>query len=220
MSHPERMAHPYWPLFDLVIRTPRVELRLPTPDELVALARLAADGIHNPEDMPFGFPWSDRPSPELERGVLQWNWRNLGTWTPEKWVYCPVVLVDGVVAGTQDIHAEKFAATRTVATGSWLGRRFQGKGIGKEMRSAVLHLAFAGLGADRAESAAFTDNMSSIGVSRAVGYIENGDMVLMRRDVADRATRFVMTRERWDEVRRDDITIVGLDACLELFGAA
>src|SRR5205823_3697427 len=106
----------------------------------------------DPEDMPFGFPWTDRPSPELERGVLQWNWRSLGNWTPEAWAFNPVVVVDGEVAGTQGMHADKFATMRTVFTGSWLGRRFQGQGIGKEMRAAALHLAFAGLGARRAES--------------------------------------------------------------------
>ena len=31
------MGHP-WPLFDLRLRTPRLELRLPTDDDLLALA--------------------------------------------------------------------------------------------------------------------------------------------------------------------------------------
>ena len=41
---------------------------------------------------------------------------------------------------------------RTVGTGSWLGRPYQGRGIGKEMRGAVLALAFDGLGAEVAET--------------------------------------------------------------------
>ena len=34
------MGHPFWPLFDLRVRTPTLELRLPTDDDLVAIARL------------------------------------------------------------------------------------------------------------------------------------------------------------------------------------
>ncbi len=38
------------------------------------------------------------------------------------------------------------------------------------MRAAVLHLAFAGLEAEYADSDAFTDNAASLGVSRKLGY--------------------------------------------------
>jgi hypothetical protein len=47
------------PLFALRLRTPRVELRLPTEDELAQLARVAEQGIHPPEEMPFLVPWTD-----------------------------------------------------------------------------------------------------------------------------------------------------------------
>ena len=69
----------------------------------------------------------------------------------------------------QDIGAENFRAVRSVETGSWLGRAHQGQGIGREMREAVLHLAFAGLGAEEALSGAFEDNAASLATSRAVG---------------------------------------------------
>jgi hypothetical protein len=39
---------------------------------------------------------------------------------------------------------------------SWLAPGQRGRGIGEEVRAAVLHLAFAGLGAREAESDAFT----------------------------------------------------------------
>jgi hypothetical protein len=42
------------------------------------------------------------------------------------------------------------------------------------MRAAVLHLAFAGLGAEFATTSAFTDNASSLGVSRKLGYLPDG----------------------------------------------
>ncbi len=60
------------------------------------------------------------------------------------------------------------------ATGSWLGRRYQGRGIGTQMRAAVLHLAFGGLGAQQAVSAAFEDNPASLRVSRKLGCRDDG----------------------------------------------
>ena len=47
------------PLYDLRLRTPRLELRLGGHDELVALGRVAEGGIHPPEEMPFAIAWSD-----------------------------------------------------------------------------------------------------------------------------------------------------------------
>jgi hypothetical protein len=47
------------PLWEIRLRTPRVELRLPTADELETLYDVAAAGIHPPEEMPFGVAWTD-----------------------------------------------------------------------------------------------------------------------------------------------------------------
>ena len=57
------------------------------------------------------------------------------------------MLVDGEVVAVQDLFAVAFPVTRVAPTGSWLRRRFQGRGIGTAMRAAVLHLAFEGLDA-------------------------------------------------------------------------
>ena len=52
-----------------------------------------------------------------------------------------------------------------------MGRKYQGAGHGKAMREAVLHLAFAGgLGAERADTAAWVTNEASLAVSRALRY--------------------------------------------------
>jgi RimJ/RimL family protein N-acetyltransferase len=213
------MAHPYWPLFDVRVRTPHVELRLPTDDDLVALAELAVAGVHDPAEMPFDVPWTERPPGELERGVFQWNWRGRAEWDPDDWRLTLAVFAAGEVVGAQDVNAREFAVRRVVVTGSWLGRRHQGRGIGKEMRAAVLHLAFAGLDAAWAESAAFHDNHASIAVSRAVGYEDNGLGIGARRGEAALQQRFLLSRGRWEARRRDDITIEGLDPCRSMFGA-
>jgi len=149
------MPHPYWPLFDLVVRTPRIEVRYPDDELLIELAALAARGVHEPDRMPFLTAWTRAPSPELERAALKHWWAQRAEWSPEKWNFVGAVVVDGVAAGVQGLHAESFAVTGLVSTGSWLGRDMQGQGLGKEMRAAVLHLAFAGLDARVAYSGAF-----------------------------------------------------------------
>lgn len=214
------MAHPYWPLYDVVVRTPRLELRLPTEDELVALARLAGQGVHDPSWMPM-MGWTDQPSPQLERGVLHFHWGQRATWRPEAWGYQPVVLVDGEVVGTQGMGANDFAKVRGVETGSWLGMRFQRQGLGKEMRAAILHLAFEGLGALVANSAYWHDNEPSARVSASLGYEANGERWLLRRDARDLEKVVQLRREVWEARRRDDITVEGLtDEVLVLFGAS
>jgi RimJ/RimL family protein N-acetyltransferase len=64
--------------------------------------------------------------------------------------------------GQQEISARDFPVLREVSTFSWLGVRHHGSGIGTQMRAAVLHLAFAGLGATDAISGAFDDNIPSL----------------------------------------------------------
>jgi RimJ/RimL family protein N-acetyltransferase len=213
------MGHPFWPLFDVVVRTPRLELRYPDDAMLTELAAVAADGVHDPDRMPFLQPWTRASSPDLERNALKFWWSQRAAWTPERWNFTAAVVVDGRPIGFQDAGANAFAVTRSVGTGSWLGRRHQGRGIGTEMRAAVLHLVFAGLGAEVATSAAFDDNPASLAVSRRLGYEENGFTRRNREGRPAREIRFVLTRERWEVGRRDDISIEGLEACRDWFGA-
>lgn len=209
----------HWPLFGLRVRTPKLELRYPSDDDVAALADLAAEGIHDPGWMPFQITWTDVPPPQQQRNSMQHFWLNRAMWTPDDW-HCPMAtVVDGVIVGSQGMLSTNFAKTKVVKTGSWLGRAHQGKGIGKEMRAAILHLAFAGLGAVRAESGAWHDNGPSLGVSRSLGYVENGDSIVLRRDVPDRQIGLKLERTVWEERRRDDIEIIGLEPCLEMLGA-
>jgi RimJ/RimL family protein N-acetyltransferase len=130
------------------------------------------------------------------------------------------VLVDDEVVGQQNITAADFLTLRTVNSFSFLRLRDQGRGLGKEMRSAILHLAFGGFGAVRAESDAFADNVASQGVSRALGYQRNGTVLAPRPSGAALMLRFVIAREQWEQHRRDDIEIRGLERCLPVLGLA
>ncbi|HLH99538.1 MAG TPA: GNAT family protein [Acidimicrobiales bacterium] len=140
------MANPYWPLFDLRVTTPRLEIRHPTDDELYQLLELSEAGIHDPAMMPFSVPWTDRPLPQRHRESLQWWWSKRAQWQPEDWSFTGAVFVDGAPVGIQDLAATRFRQRGLVTTGSWLGLAYQGQGLGKEMRAAILHLAFDGLG--------------------------------------------------------------------------
>jgi RimJ/RimL family protein N-acetyltransferase len=86
------------------------------------------------------------------------------------------------------------------------------------MRSAVLHLAFHGLGAERAESDAFEDNAASRAVSPSLGYVENGRSWALRQGQPAVLARHLLTRDVWMARRRGDIAIDGLGPCLELLG--
>ena len=121
--------------------------------------------------------------------------------------------------GSQSIGGTEFAIHRTVDTGSWLGRAYQGRGLGKEMRAAVLGFAFDGLGALAAETSAFLDNAASNAVSRSLGYVENGVGTLAPEGVARPMQKFRMTAKDWRARPRPPLAIEGLDACLDLFGA-
>ena len=212
------MAHP-WPIFDLRIRTPRLELRAPTDDDLLALLEVARAGVHAPEKMPFLVPWTDLPSPEFERSFLRFYWGTRAAWTPESWQLPLVVVHDGAPVGIQEIAARDFATRRTVHTGSWLGRRHQGQGIGTEMRAAVLVLAFEGLGALAAESGAVEGNAASARISERLGYRPNGETTVTPRGTPVVEHRFRLTRADW----RRDLVPVGIEnlaPCLPLFGAA
>ncbi len=208
-----------WPLFGLRIRTERLLLRLPLDDEIPALIDLARAGIHPPGEMPFGVAWSTVPSPAFEHGFVAHHWAARANWSPDAWALHLAVYRDGEPIGSQSIMATRFSVFRMVHSGSWLGQVYQGRGFGKEMRAAVLGFAFDGLGAASAETSAFLDNAASNGVTRSLGYEENGLFQLAPEGVARDARRFRMTAEQWRARPRPAITIEGLEACRELFGA-
>jgi RimJ/RimL family protein N-acetyltransferase len=208
-----------WPLFGLRLRTERLVLRMPTDEDLVELLAVAKAGIHPPDEMPFGEAWTSLEGPAFDRSFMQHYWRTRATFSPEAWFLNLMVELDDRPIGAQSIDAEGFAIHRTVHTGSWLGRGFQGHGFGKQMRGAVLGFAFDGLGAEVAETSAFLDNGPSNGVSRALGYEENGLGSLAPEGVARVTQKFRMTAEGWRSRPRTALAIEGLDGIRELFGA-
>ena len=193
-----------WPLRHLVLRTPRLVLRPYDDAGLLELAEEARLGIHPPELMPFMTPWTDAAPEERARGTLQWHWSKRAELRPAQWTLQFLVRIDGRVVGMQALGATDFAVRREVASGSWLGSRHQGRGIGTEMRAAVLMFAFDHLGATRARSAAFVDNPASLRVSEKLGYRPDGTETVARRGLAVDDVRLLVTP---DEFRRPDWTL-------------
>lgn len=209
----------HWPLFGLRISTPRLELRCPTDDDLDELLEVAAAGIHDPATMPFAIPWTDVESPERERQSLQYWWRARATCSPESWDLPFAVSLDGRLVGVQNLAATDFPVLRVAETGSWLGLAYQGQGIGKEMRAAVLHLAFEELDAYAITSAAFTDNAASQRVSIATGYEANGTSFSVRRGERAEQLRYQLTRQRWEAARLPlDVSVAGFEPCRSMLG--
>jgi RimJ/RimL family protein N-acetyltransferase len=212
------MASEFWPLVGLRLRTPLLELRWPSQADLDALAALAADGVHDPAVQPFGVAWTDVGPAERARSVLQYHWGRWAAWTPTDWRLELAVVRDGIVVGTQGLSGTDFAIRREVATGSWLGRAFQGQGIGTQMRAAVLALAFEGLDARYACSGAFEDNAASLGVSRKLGYADDGIELFTSRGRPAVSRRLRLVRAAWQAARTVPVEVIGLEPCLPDFG--
>jgi RimJ/RimL family protein N-acetyltransferase len=205
-----------WPFFQLSITTPRLVVRMPSLHDLDELGDRAAEGVHEEGAMPFVFPWTDAEPAQRSRNTLQYHFRAWGALTPDDWALNLVAVYEGRVVGTQGLMGKDFPVTREVSSGSWLGRRFQGRGIGTEMRTAVLHLAFAGLGARYAVTEAFEDNLASLAVTRKLGYREDGITVHARKGEPAVTRRFRLAAEDWTEPPGYEIH--GLAGCLPLLG--
>ncbi|MCH6162355.1 GNAT family N-acetyltransferase [Streptomyces marispadix] len=208
-----------WPLYGLSVTTPRLELRLPGLPLLEELAAVAAAGVHEPGEMPFSFPWTEGSPEQRARAVFQHVLGTVAGWRPENWTLSLAVVHDGRVVGRQDLTARDFAVTREAQSGSWLGLAHQNQGIGTEMRAALAHLAFEGLGARALTSGAMTDNARSLAVSRKLGYGEDGLETVAVRGRARTVRRLRLDRATWERRRTVPVEISGLRPCLELFGA-
>ncbi|WP_433002997.1 GNAT family N-acetyltransferase [Kribbella sp. CA-294648] len=214
------MLTTHWPLRHLRLTTERLVLRLPTEDELADLADLAAAGIHEPGERPFLTPWTDLEPAKRAQWVMQGHWSSLGSWSPDDWGLDLAVFRDGAPIGMVTLAAKQFAVLREVRSSSWFGLAHHGQGYGTEARTALLHLAFAELGAEAATSEVFQDNHGSQAVSRKLGYQPDG----ISRDVlhgeAVVSDRLRLTRADWrSRAVRHAVQVEGLEQCRSFFGA-
>jgi RimJ/RimL family protein N-acetyltransferase len=216
-----RMEYPDpWPLDALVLRTPQLELRPDDDAGLRELVAVAYDGVHPPEQMPFSEPWTEADPRDLGHATMQFHWRQRAALGPQDWTVQFLVRLDGRVIGVQSLCGTGFGVRREVSSGSWLGLPYQRRGLGTEMRAAVLALAFDHLGAWTARSAAFLDNPASRAVSRRLGYREDGTETCVRRSTLVHQVRLLLSSADFQSHRPEwPLHVAGLDGCRALLGA-
>ena len=213
-----------WPPGGITIETPDLSMRpMSEPDAAWLATVIPPDIEHNPQ-LP-RYPGLAQP---VARRVtaLQEYWRNRGTWTPEDWCLTFGAWLRGEpgspgahLIGTQTIEGADFARLRVVDSASLLLPEHRGKGLGKQMRRGVLTLAFGHLGAVTAVSGAWHDNPASLGVSRSLGYEDNGVDMHARGESADVIQRVRLTRETWEQSGLDTgIEVAGVEPALPFFG--
>lgn len=207
------------PVYGLRLRTERLELRWPDAEELAVLARVAERGVHGPQEMPFMVPWTDGiGTPGFVEEFVNFHLTVRGRWRREDWDLQLGVWAAGEPIGVQAILGRDFDRTRAVKSGSWLVSDVHGRGYGTEMRAAVLELAFHGLGATVAETAALDGAEASARVSEKLGYTHDGDEWVVVRGDRRLDRHMSLSRERWLDQRRISVRISGLEPCLPLFG--
>jgi RimJ/RimL family protein N-acetyltransferase len=204
-----------YPLLDVRVSTPTLELHSATDELLDELADVVRAGKTHADPAPYDDPISFyETDPDLR--VAKWLraiWRRRGTVDPDFWRLYLVVMVHGRPVGEQTLTGVNFATLGTCTTFSWLSVDERGRGLGHEMRAAILQLAFDGLGAKEASSDAFVDNRGSNAISRGLGYAPNGSDWATRRGEPALLNRWRLTRDDWETRRRDDIQLHNIEAC-------
>jgi RimJ/RimL family protein N-acetyltransferase len=205
----------HYPLLCVRVGTPMLELHGATDVLLDQLAEVVHAGKTHADPAPYDDPMSFyEPDPDVR--VAKWLraiWRRRGSVEPDFWRLYFLVMVDGRPVGEQTLTGVNFSTLGTVATFSWLSADERGRGLGREMRAAILHLAFDGLGAKEAHSDAFVDNAGSNAISQGLGYDPNGSDWATRQGEPALLNRWRLTRDSWERRRRNDIQLHNIEAC-------
>lgn len=196
-----------FPSLGLTLTAGPLVMRGISDEMLPELCDLARRGIHDPGEMPFYVPWTDVPEADLARNTAAYHWRSRAEFSTSQWSLHLAVFHEGRLVGTQAFETSDYLVTRTGETGSWLGRGFQGRGIGTAMRQAICAFAFDHLDAEEVTSGAFLDNPASLAVSRKVGHRPNGVRRLKRRE-GELALNQSLVLTRGDFVRGEHGVVV------------
>lgn len=208
-----------FPPFGLRITAGDLTLRILRDEDLPAYTALLREPIFEDESSDLVFPWYAVDVEERVRSSVLFQWRLRSQLSAEDWTISFGVFVGDRLIGMQDLSGKQFALRRTIGSGSWLTLGEHGKGYGKLMRQAALVAAFDHLGAQRAESEAVVGNVRSYGVSRGVGYMDNGTEVIEENGQRKVLQRFVVTPERFRRPKVP-VQVTGLTAELrERLGA-
>jgi RimJ/RimL family protein N-acetyltransferase len=197
-----------WPVAALRARCEGVRLRPATESDVVALTRVLPDDYElDPTAADAG---TSRPL-----HLLRSYWRDQAEWRPASWrLHLLATTDDGRPIGMQTMEAEDFGTARTVDSASWVAVAHRRRGAGRAMRTAMLALAFDALGARRAITSAWRDNLPSLAVSARLGYVV--DRVERRaREVPggqDDLVHLHLDAAAWRAASRPEVVLSGVSA--------
>lgn len=207
-----------WPFDDLMISGTELVLR-PVRDADIAdfVAIFPADVDLDPRYPPLrGVP----PAADRERRLAQSIWRHRGCWSIGDWALDFGVWRNGESVGIQTLEGTNFTRERTVDSASWIAGPYRRKGFGIQARELMLAFAFEQLGAEKAITSALVTNHASLGVSRHLGYEDEGvsphDTGVGIVDLR----HLVLTRGNWaSSGPQAEIDVTGFEECRPFFDA-
>jgi hypothetical protein len=108
-----------WPMFDIRLTTPDLELRHLTEAFLGSLAAIFPEDVElDPSSMTYDLRWA-RPDRKPQGGAHQTFWRGRADWRPESWALSFGVFRDGELVGYQGLEGDDFPTLRTVDSSSF-----------------------------------------------------------------------------------------------------
>lgn len=145
-------------------------------DELLGeLAELAAEGIF-PQPYPsYAFGWARGDAETVWGNVIEYQRGVRTTCGPEEWRLECAVIVDKQPVGVVGIGAREWGERKVAVSGSWLGRRYQGRGIGFAAARGLLRVYFDQLGGQEARRLVYPENTASLRVGEKLGYVRAED---------------------------------------------
>lgn len=207
-----------YPPFGVSIACGDLELHGMTPADVPELLDLASEGVVDPDrPYPFNNDWALREPADLRLNSARYYFSTWAAARPDAWSLLFVVRHRGEIVGCQDLMTDDFPITRVARTGSWLGRRHHGSGIGTAMRQLVCAFAFDALGADECRTEAYSDNPASQRVSEKLGYQRVEVRPVNRLGERAQEVRFILTPDHF--VRpTGTVTFDGVEAFKEFVG--
>lgn len=200
-------------------------------EDMLRLGQLREEGVVKPGQehfVPNLLQGNGNTTQERKLSMLQHVWKNLAQLTPKNWTVSLGVWINDpdetsgeLLVGVQTMRAQNFSTLRTISSGSWLGIRYQGYGVGKLARAGMLGLAFIELGAQFARTSWAIDNVASNKVSTALGYVPNGidQMITPEGHKVDRQHAILSEERFWQYQKNYTYTFSGVDQTLPLLGA-
>lgn len=200
-----------WPLHGIALHTVDLSLRVMRESDLPGVLAVLPDDV---ELNPSATTYAGLDLAANRRAVVaQSYWRAFGSWSPDDWALPFVVRQQAhpgdqvaPIVGVQWLEGPDYRADRVVDSSSWVVADARGHGYGKQMRVAVLELAFSHLGAAAAVSSAVLSNVRSLGVSRGLGYRDTHTSVLPHSGETLRHVR--LERDDWAASGLGDTVVV------------